>query len=247
MCSGGRLVADFVAGTKDRPDVPELVDSLTMTADGAWVVRAYKVAREDGDRFVPLTGRGSYPADARAECLAPPRPSRRWLPERPGNGHSAPDPACTCGFHALSGQSWRLPVPALVRLTVVLSGRVLAFETVGGPFAFETAAGDLLFRAARQTVVRVDREPDDFGAQSRWPGFASPPRPFASPPRPFRWPEDPAGRLVRLPTDLPSGAGPERLVLPSECVLVAVRDDAGWCKAKAHAVGTAGARELVGV
>lgn len=148
MCSGGRLVADFVAGTKDRPELPdvaELADSLTTTTDGAWVVRAYKVAREDGDRFVPLTGRGSYPADAQAECLANPRPVRRWQSERPGHEHAAPDPACTCGFHALSGQSWRFPGPGLVRLTVVLSGRVLAFETIDGAFAWGTAGGNVLF------------------------------------------------------------------------------------------------------
>ncbi len=243
MCSGGRLVADFVAGTKDRPELPdvaELADSLTTTTDGAWVVRAYKVAREDGDRFVPLTGRGSYPADAQAECLANPRPVRRWQSERPGHEHAAPDPACTCGFHALSGQSWRFPGPGLVRLTVVLSGRVLAFETIDGAFAWGTAGGNVLFRAARQTVVRVDREPDDFGAQRARPRLGGPPRPF-------RWPEDPAGRLVRLPTDLPSGAGPERLVLPSECVRVAVNDDAGWCNVAPHMVRTAGAPELVGV
>ena len=243
MCSGGQLVADFVAGTKDRPDWPEwpeLAGSLTTTADGAWVVRAYKVAREDGDRFIPLTGRGSYPADAQAECLAEARSFRRWQPERPGNEHSAPDPACTCGFHALSEQSWRFAGPGLVRLTVVLSGRVLAFETLDGAFAGGTAGRNLLFRAARQTVVHVDREAGDFGARPRLSRIGAPPGRF-------RWPEDPAGRLVRLPTDLPSGAGPERLVLPSECVRVAVHDDAGWCNVAPRMVRAAGAPELVGV
>jgi hypothetical protein len=103
MCSGGWLVADFVAGRCEQPCVPELADNLTMTADGAWVVWAYKLAREVGDRFVPLSGRGSYPADAEAQCLASMRGTwaRRSL-ERQAASHKAPEPSCTCGFHALS-------------------------------------------------------------------------------------------------------------------------------------------------
>jgi hypothetical protein len=50
---------------------------------------AYKMARPKGDLFVPLTGGSGYPADATAECRA------RGV-------HRAPDPACTCGFHAFT-------------------------------------------------------------------------------------------------------------------------------------------------
>jgi hypothetical protein len=169
MCEAGRLVADFVAGTCDKPAVPELADSLTTTVDGAWVVWAYKLARQQGDGFAPMSGIGSYFADAQAECTA--RRSRTitvataatgWpLPPPP---HPAPDPSCTCGFYALSDAlaqfARRLALPGLgwldaplVDLTVVLSGRVLAFEW---------ADGGLLFRAARQNVVRVDRWPDPY-------------------------------------------------------------------------------------
>jgi hypothetical protein len=204
MCSGGRLVADFVAGTCEQPLVPELWDSLTLTAEGAWVVWAYKLAREDGDRFVPLTGRGSYPTDAVSECLSEPGPGRRWLLNPGRGGHSSPDPSCTCGFHALSspipGPFIAGRSPGLVSLTVALSGRVLVFDTVGG---------QLLFRAGRQTVVRVERSP----VRPEWK----------------RRPDDPAGYLARRPTDLPSGAGPAWLVLPSPTIRVAVHDDAGWC------------------
>ena len=67
MCSGDRLVADFVAGTGAQPGLPgELEEHLTTTADGLWVVWAYKVARQAGDRFIPLTGGSGYPADAGA-------------------------------------------------------------------------------------------------------------------------------------------------------------------------------------
>jgi hypothetical protein len=205
MCSGGRLVADFVAGTHEQPLVPELTDNLTMTVDGTWVVWAYKLAREAGDQFVPVTGRGSYPADAVAECLCAPGPGRRWLVDRDQGGHTPPDLDCTCGFHALSTpMTSALPagrgVP-LVSLTVALSGRVLAFEMAGG---------QLLFRAGRQTVVRVERR-HRLGEPQR------------------RRPDDPAGSLARVPIDLPSGAGPVRLVVPSPTRRVAVHDDAGWC------------------
>lgn len=61
MCSGGRLVADFVAGTDARPGLP-------TTVNGLWVVWAHKLARQAGDLFVPLTGGSGYPADARAQC-----------------------------------------------------------------------------------------------------------------------------------------------------------------------------------
>ena len=79
MCSGDRLVADFVAGTDARPGLPEeLQEHLTTTVNGLWVVWAHKLARHVGDLFVPLTGGPGYPADARAECRSrAPRRSRR--------------------------------------------------------------------------------------------------------------------------------------------------------------------------
>jgi len=44
MCRGDRLVADFVAGTDARPDLPEeLEEHLTATVDGLWVVWAHKL------------------------------------------------------------------------------------------------------------------------------------------------------------------------------------------------------------
>ena len=65
MCQGGRLLADFVAGTREQPNVPELAGNLTHTVEGEWVVWAYKLARPHSDEFLPLTGRGGpYPADA---------------------------------------------------------------------------------------------------------------------------------------------------------------------------------------
>src|SRR5690242_17303036 len=140
MCRGDRLVADFVAGTETPPDLPaELREHLIATVDGLWVVRAYKLARPVGDLFIPLTRGSGYPADARAECRA----------RGPRGAHRAPDPGCTCGFHALSCQELPgLPVdPGLAVLTVALSGRVLAFEWAGE---------GMLWRAERQTVVHVD-------------------------------------------------------------------------------------------
>ena len=140
MCSGDRLVADFMAGTDAWPGLPgELGEHLTATVDGLWVVWAHKLARQAGDLFIPLTGGSGYPADARAEC--------RFRGVR--GAHRAPDPECTCGFHALS--SSRLPGLAARRdftaLTVALSGRVLAFEWRGE---------GVLWRAERQTVVRIE-------------------------------------------------------------------------------------------
>ena len=226
MCSGGELVADFVAGGRQRPSVPELVDNLTVTAEGAWVVWAYKLARESGDQFVPMSGRGSYPVDAEAQCLASMRePWPKRSLERRAGGHTAPEPSCTCGFHALSVP---LTVPELglrppglsllpghagsrgsgvVGLTVVLSGRILAFEW---------ASGGLLFRAARQTVVRVERRT----ALLAMAGIK-------------RRPDDPEGRLVRATDNPPSGTGPVHLTLPLACARVAIRDDAGWCRTSA--------------
>src|SRR5260370_7393374 len=89
MCSGDRLVADFVAGTDAKPGLPEELDEhLTATVDGLWVVWAHKLARPAGDLFVPLTGGSRYPADARAECP---------FPGTPG-APPAPHPGGTTGF-----------------------------------------------------------------------------------------------------------------------------------------------------
>jgi hypothetical protein len=79
-----------------RPARPaaELDEHLTTTVTGQWVVWARKLARPKGDLFVPLTGGPGYPADARAEC--------RFRGVR--SAHDAPDPGCTCGFHALSSR-----------------------------------------------------------------------------------------------------------------------------------------------
>jgi len=200
MCRGDRLVADFAAGTSARPDLPEeLQEHLTTTVDGLWVVWAHKLARQAGDLFVPLTGGSGYPADARAEC--------RFRGIR--GAHHAPDPGCTCGFHALSDS--RLPgLPAGLRfaaLTVALSGRVLAFEWAGR---------GTLWRAERQTVVRIDR-PGRLDWTEEVPGRR-------------RHPGDPDGRRAVVRPAVPRDSGPVRLNLPVSCpVLPVCHDDAGWC------------------
>src|SRR5439155_8846174 len=200
MCSGDRLVADFVAGTDARPGLPEeLQEHLTTTVDGLWVVWAHKLAQPMGDLFVPLTGGPGYPADARAQCR------RRGV----RGGHDAPDPRCTCGFHALSSRFLPgLPVGrGFKALTVALSGRVLAFEWAGE---------GVLWRAERQTVVRIERSvPFDWSegvlGQRRHPG-------------------DPDGRPAVVPAATPRDSGPVRLNLPvSSPVLPVCHDDAGWC------------------
>ena len=197
MCSGDRLVADFMAGTAARPGLPgELDEHLTTTVNGLWVVWAHKLARQKGDRFVPLTGGPGYPADARATC-------------RFRGAHDAPDPGCTCGFHALSSR--RLPGlpagPALAVLTVALSGRVLALEWAGD---------GVLWRAERQTVVRIERP--------AWSGRT------AGVPGKRRHPGDPDGRPAVVPAVTPRDSGPVRLNLPvSAPVLPVCHDDAGWC------------------
>jgi hypothetical protein len=201
MCRGDRLVADFVAGTDARPGLPEELDEhLTATVDGLWVVWAHKLARQAGDLFVPLTGGSGYPADARAEC-------------RFRGAHRAPDPECTCGFHALS--SPRLPgLPArrnFTALTVALSGRVLAFEWAGE---------GVLWRAERQTVVRVERP----ARSDRMDGFLGQ----------RRRPDDPDGRPAVVCAATPRDSGPMRLNLPiSSAVLLVCHDDAGWCAGSA--------------
>jgi len=207
MCRGGRLLADFVAGTKEKPRVPQLVDNLTTTVDGEWVVWAFKLARVVGNQFVPLTGRGSYPADASATCLA-----GSW------RRHEAPDLLCTCGFHALSEPdltglpTWDGATP----LTVALSGRVLAFEW---------HPGAVLLRAARQTVVRVGGAVITGNDVAQLLGEIEAAR---------QRPDDPEGRLVRTCSKDPSGAGPVRLKLPSSYLQAAVSDDAGWCQVADH-------------
>jgi hypothetical protein len=167
--------------------------------DGLWVVWAHKLARPQGDLFVPLTGRPAYPADARATCRR--RGAR--------GAHDAPDPGCTCGFHALSSRN----LPALsaggdwAALTVALSGRVLAFEWAGG---------GVLWRAERQTVVRTERP-----ALFVRTGTVRAKR---------RDPDDPDGRLAVVPAVTPRDSGPVRLNLPvSSPVLPVCHDDAGWC------------------
>ena len=200
MCRGDRLVADFTAGTETRPGLPEeLEEHLTTTVDGLWVVWAHKLARQEGDRFVPLTGGPGYPADARAEC--------RHRAFR--GGHDAPDPGCTCGFHALSSRG--LPgLPdrrAFAALTVALSGRVLAFEWAGG---------GVLWRAERQTVVRIGQ----LGLSGQ----------IAEVQGKRRHPDDPDGRPAAVAAAAPRDSGPVRLNLPvSAPVLAVCHDDAGWC------------------
>ena len=197
MCSGDRLVADFTAGTAIRPSLPaELDKHLTTTVDGQWVVWAHKVARQSGDLFIPLRGGPGYPADARAEC-------GRW------RDHDAPDPGCTCGFHALSSR--RLPGlrvrSGFTPLAVALSGRVLALEWAGE---------GVLWRAERQTVVRIERM-----ARSDRMERALSTR---------RRPDDPDGRLAVVPAATPRDSGPVRLNLPASApVLPVCDDDAGWC------------------
>lgn len=204
MCEGSRLVADFVAGTSSCPVLPEeLGEHLTLTTGGLWVVWAHKLARQADGLFIPLTGGSGYPADARAEC-------RRRRGVR--GSHDAPDPGCTCGFHALSSQGLPgLPPRARYRftaLTVALSGRVLAFEWAGG---------GVLWRAERQTVVRVgppsltDRVEADLGHHLPHPG-------------------DPDGTLAAVLPAAPRDSGPVRLSLPASCPVVPMHhDEAGWC------------------
>ena len=206
MCEGDRLVADFVAGTDARPALPELAEEcLTTTVDGLWVVWAYKLARQVGDLFVPLNGGPGYPADARATC--------RFGGIR--SPHDAPDPDCTCGFHALSSRSLpglppRLPVGhGFVVLTVALSGRVLAYEWSGG---------GVLWRAQRQTVVRVER-PAAFDRTEELGVLDT-----------RRRPDDPEGRLAAVRPVAPRDSGPIRLNQPVSAPVVPMyHDDAGWC------------------
>ncbi|WP_225730035.1 MULTISPECIES: hypothetical protein [unclassified Nocardia] len=197
MCEGGRLLADFEAGTSTVPVVPEAVASaLTQTIDGLWAIWAYKVARPAGDRFVPATRGGSYPADAIAEC------GLRL-------DHRAPDPNCTCGFHALSSPDPDLYGRAYLPLEVALTGRILVFEW---------PRGGVLFRAERQTVARVGR----YALPSAFASFPSPP------PDP---PLEPGGRTARLRPVDPRDIDRARLRLPVDPpAVVRLSDDAGFCR-----------------
>ncbi len=210
MCEGDRLIADFVAGTHVGPDLPEVLpEHLTTTVDGLQVVWAYKLARQQGDLFIPLTGGPAYPADAKATCKV--RGTRR--------GHHAPDPRCTCGFHALSSRSLPGLLPrgfSATVLNVALSGRVLAFEWHGG---------GVLWRAERQTVIRTER-PRHF--DPTWAAFDRPQDAQLLSNR--RGPGDPDGRLAVVHPAAPRDSGPIRLKLPvSAPVLPVCHDDAGWC------------------
>jgi hypothetical protein len=188
MCSGGRFLAGFTAGTAERPDVPDAIgESLTLTVDETWVVWAHKVARPEGDwsrpatdRFRPLTGGDPYPRDAIATCLT-------------GANHKAPKRNCSCGFHALSTAAAPLVSFGAWQLDVAVSGRILAFEWPGG------AGGGVLFRAERQTVIR---------AAATW----DPPAPPADPAgwlaaRPIVNPRGAAPTHLDLPEAVPPTVG----------------------------------------
>jgi hypothetical protein len=84
--------------------------------------------------------------------------------------------------------------------------------------AFEWAGAGILWRAERQTVVRVDRTARPDPLEDAW--------------RMRRRPDDPDGRLAFRPAATPHDSGPVRLNLPAAApALVACRDDAGWCAA----------------
>src|SRR5437763_16028084 len=90
MCTAGRLIADFTAGTCQRPAVPDEVHpSLTTTADGQWVVWGHKIAHPSGDRFTPLTGGPSYTTGAVAVC-------------RRVGGTGEPTPTSGCGYNTVT-------------------------------------------------------------------------------------------------------------------------------------------------
>ena len=65
MCTGGRLLCDFTAGTTQLPRglTSEIERCLAPTIDGRWVIWAYKVAFREGEDFRALTG-DAYPSDA---------------------------------------------------------------------------------------------------------------------------------------------------------------------------------------
>jgi len=203
MCTGGGLLADVTLGTTERPDVPwQLEASLTTTNDQRWVVWAYKMAVPDGELFRPLTGGTPYPADAIAECRA-------------GGSHRAPDPMCTCGFHAVSTDLGGFRRGGAIVLEIALTGRVLAFEY---------SESGVLFRGERQTVARIRPPlPTDAPEFRRRPAIARYP---SAPQRP----SDPDGRLARVRPEMPAGSGPMRLDLPTATPpTIGVTDDVGLC------------------
>jgi hypothetical protein len=102
-----------------------------------------------------------------------------------------------------------------VHLDVALSGRVLAFEWDGG---------GVLFRAARQTVVRVRSREQDSRQLDLW----------TVPPT---WPDDPDGVLAGRSERRPRGAGPVHIRLPgSPPANVELVDDAGYCELRGRLV-----------
>lgn len=227
MCSGGRLLADFVAGVQEVPDLPEPVaQCVTWTIDGVSVVLAHKVARSVfGGSYVPLTGGEAYPADAVAKC-------------RFRLGHDAPDPLCMCGFHALSSiETWELdPASRFVHLDVALTGRVLAFEFAPGAMQFSSDGEvgrdqvGVLFRAARQTVISL---PDDEWSAPRTEAW------LAAQARRAVRPDGLGGVRARRRGREPRGSGPVRLTLPNDpAVVVEVVDDAGYCHTELHLAPT---------
>lgn len=219
MCEGFGLIASFEAGTRERPEVPDIVGpSLSRTDDGVWVVLAHKVAhRTEGEKFIPATGGTPYPLDAVAEC-------------RRGGSHPVPDPHCSCGFHAVSESAPEPYGGRFTQLTVALSGRILAAHW---------SAGGVLFRAERQTVLSW------FDATVPHP-IRVPDYP-PQPPTPPTEPGGRTARLrPRYPRDLDS-AGLQLPVSPPPFVRLV--DDAGYCVVAVApavsdgAVGSAG-REL---
>jgi hypothetical protein len=123
--------------------------------------------------------------------------------------HVAADALDWCGARraeplALEGMRERFGFTAL---TVALSGRVLAFKWAGD---------GVLWRAERQTVVRIvrpalcDRTEGALGRR--------------------RHPGDPDSRPAVVPAATPRDSGPIRLNLPvSAPVLPVCHDDVGWC------------------
>ena len=156
-----------------------------------------------GAQAGPASGRSVHPADGSSRRL--PADARAECGRR--GAHDAPDPRCTCGFHALSSQ--RLPgLP------------------IGNVFAQLTVA-----------VVRTGARPSSgpakecCGGRSGRPWSASSGRPL----RPERsstgpvpgHPGDPDGRLAVVSPATPRDSGPIRLNLPvSSPALPVGHDDA---------------------
>jgi hypothetical protein len=102
-----------------------------------------------------------------------------------------------------------------LQVEVVLTGRVLAFDWQDGGVSF---------RAARQTVVRVETNLDDLLDG-----------PVRMPPPP----DDPDYPLDRRRRQAPYGAGPVWLRLPhGPTPVVAIADDAGFCAMSPSAATT---------